>query len=109
MSNVTLTIYEVNKILSSENKSKIIAHFWRCQCERNCVEQIGHLLGINRVNLSKHLGKLLKFGVLKYKQVEEKRVYSINPKWRNEWFTIVEPILQVRENAPYACSCSPKG
>ncbi len=102
---MTLTIYEVNKILSSENKSKIISHFWNCTCNHSCLGKIEKLLGINQSNLSKHIGKLLKLGVLKYKQVHKEKFCYINPKWKTEWFNIVDPILSARENAPYACMC----
>lgn len=99
-----MTVYELAKIFSSENKSKIIAHYWNCKCrEHDCVGDIEKELDINQSNLSKHIGKLLKLGVLTYKQVHKERFYQIDPKFKHEWAHIVEPIVNSREVAQYTC------
>lgn len=99
-----MTIYELNKVFSSENKSKIISHFWDCHCENeNCVTDIQNQLGINQSNLSKHIGVLLKLGVLTYKQVDKERYYKINPKFKEEWKDVVSVLIKQRENKQYTC------
>jgi len=104
-----MTIYEVNKILSSENKSKLITHFWSCSCEDHDVNHMVKKLGISQSNLSKHIGVLLKLGVLKYKQVGKERFYSINKKWKAEWKEVVEPQIKFGPNKPFICSCQTGG
>ncbi|WKX02167.1 winged helix-turn-helix domain-containing protein [Candidatus Mycoplasma mahonii] len=104
-----MTIYEINKLLSSENKSKLIAHFWDCSCQDHNLTYMVDKLGISQSNLSKHIGMLLKLGILKYKQVLKERYYYINTKWKSEWQDIVEPQILARENKHFVCNCSLKG
>lgn len=106
-----MNIYDLMKILSSENKSKIIAHYWECNCvDHDCVGDLQRQLNINQSNLSKHIAKLLKFGVLEYKQINKQRYYYLNLKFKHEYFDVINPIVNSRENIKYkCCECSKKG
>ena len=101
-----MTIYELNTILSSEIKSKLITHFWECQCQDHDVNYMVNKLGVSQSNLSKHIGKLLKFEVLKYKQVGKERFYFINHKFKEEWKEVIEPQIKLRENKSFICICN---
>jgi len=103
-----MTIYEVNKILSSEYKSKIISHFWNCKCADHNITHMVKKMNTSQSNLSKHFGALLRLGVLNYKQVGKERFYFLNQKFKNEWKNIVEPQVMSLPNSKYACSCTHK-
>ena len=103
-----MTIQEVNKILSSVNKNKIIIHFWECDCRNHDVTHMCDKLDMKQANTSKHMNSLLKAGVLDYNQVGKERYYYINTKWKEEWSNIITPQVELDENKKYACSCSIK-
>ena len=101
-----MRIYDVNKLLSSENKSKIISHFWTCTCHSHNINSLSKKLDITQSNLSKHIGVLLKFGVLSYKQMHKERFYFINKSFKNDWFDVIKPQIESRENIKYICDCA---
>jgi len=103
-----MTIYEVNKILSSEYKSKIISHFWDCTCKNHNITHMVKKMNTSQSNLSKHFGALLRLGVLNYKQVGKERFYFLNQEFKNEWKNVIEPQVTSSPNVEYACSCSCK-
>ncbi len=100
-----MNIYEVNKIMSSENKSKIISHFWNCKCHCKHVGFLETRMNINQSNLSKHISGLLKLDILKFKQSGKERFYEINQDWKKEWFNIVDPMINSKENSSFQCDC----
>ena len=103
-----MDIYKVNKIMASENKSKLITHFWTCNCRQNDVHHMVKKLNISQPNLSKHLLTLLDIGILNCEVYGKQRFYYINKEWKEEWYKIIEPQIYSKENISFICSCSKK-
>ena len=103
-----MTIYEVNKIMSSENKSKIIAHFWDCECRDHDVTSMCKKLDVQQANMSKHICTLSCLGILNFTQNGKVKFYYINKKWKDEWKDIIVPQLKIESNNKYTCKCSNK-
>ena len=103
-----MDIYKVNKIMSSENKSKLITHFWTCECRMHDVDYMVKKLNISQPNLSKHISTLLNAGILNCKVYGKQRFYYINKEWKEEWHKIIEPQVNSLENISFICSCSKK-
>jgi len=80
-----MEIYEVLKIMSSENKAKIIAKFIDCDnCHNDTVGDMCGEVGLKQANLSKHLMELRQKGVLKDTKEGRKVIYTINPSFKKE-------------------------
>ena len=101
-----MKIYELNKLLSSQNKAKLIAHFWDCNCNSHDVNNLVNKLKTTQSNLSKHITSLLNAGVLECNQKGKERYYKINKKWKDKWKDVVKPQVEYSENKKFKCTCS---
>lgn len=81
-----MTINKLLEIIASENKLKIIAHYFDCTCKdtSRCVGDLQEELGLTQSNLSKHLAILKKEKVLDVVIKHKQRIYSINKDFRKE-------------------------
>ncbi len=81
----TMNINKLIEILASENKLKIIAHYYDCNCKANtCVNDLQTELELTQSNLSKHLGKLRKEKILDVAKRHKERSYSINKDFKEK-------------------------
>lgn len=103
-----MTIYNLLKIIGSENKIKIIAHFWNCKCNNErCVTDIQKEMKLSQSSLSKHMTALQKEGILDFAQEHKHKYYSINKDFKNKWYDIVNPIVEyeiIKKNQCEDCS-----
>lgn len=104
-----MEIFDVLKLISSENKIKIIAHFWNCKCNNErCVTDIQNEMKLSQSSLSKHLTGLQKEGVLDFSQDHKRKYYSINLEFKKEWFSIIDPIVEsgiIKKKQCKDCAC----
>ncbi len=106
---VKMNIYEVNKLLSSEIKSKLITHFWDCKCASHDVSNLVIKFNTTQSNLSKHINRLKEEKVLDCLAKGKERYYKINQKWKQEWKDIVEPQINLKINKSFKCTCPKSG
>lgn len=101
-----MNIYDVNKLLSSQNKSRLIAHFWDCHCLSHDVNHLVSKLKTTQSNLSKHINALLKENVLQFEQKGKERFYRINKAWKRKWKEIIQPQMENPKNKIFKCNCN---
>lgn len=89
-----MEIYDVLKIMSSENKAKLIAKFLYCNnCKHNTVGLLCNELGLKQSCLSKHLMELRKMGVIQNKKNGREVFYTINIKFQEKWGSLIKNII----------------
>lgn len=99
-----MNINELIAIIASENKLKIIAHYYYCTCKNDrCVGDLQNDLKMTQSNLSKHLTKLKEEGVLDVMVKHKKRVYSLNTSFKKQWGYILEPIISEKTIEKFVC------
>lgn len=99
-----MNINELLEIVASENKLKIIAHFYNCTCKKaSCVNDLKDELNLTQSNLSKHLTKLREEKVLDVTTDHKLRIYSINRDFKKEWRKILDPIINSELIKPFQC------
>lgn len=105
-----MEIYEVLKVMSSENKAKLIARFLNCE---NCVKKtVGELCGdtgLKQACLSKHLMELRKKGILVDTKDGREVHYRINKNFKNQWGHLIQIIIENNEQMlSESCDCESK-
>lgn len=99
-----MNINELLTIIASENKLKIIAHYYNCTCKDDrCVGDLQNDLKMTQSNLSKHLTKLKDDGILDVIVKHKERVYSLNKSFKKQWGHILEPIINEKSIGKFMC------
>lgn len=100
-----INIHELAKMMSDVNKSKIIIHFFSCDCHKLEVNTLCSKWAIEQSNLSKHLNTLNAKGVLSYVQEHRKKYYYMPEEFKEEWKSILEPMAKHKDLRGFNCSC----
>ena len=94
-----MEIYNVLKIMSSENKAKIIAKFLYCNnCDKKTVGSLCSQISIKQSCLSKHLMELRKLGIISNKKSGREVFYTINNNFENKWGKLIKNIINNNED-----------
>lgn len=99
-----MNINQLLEIIASENKLKIIAHYYNCTCKHaSCVNDLKDELGLTQSNLSKHLTKLKEENVLDVAINHKLRIYSLNKEFKKEWKKVLDPIVNHEPIKAFQC------
>lgn len=99
-----MNINELLAIIASENKLKIIAHYYDCTCEDDrCVSDLQDELKLTQSNLSKHLTKLKEDGVLDVVVKHKERAYFLNKTFKKQWDHILKQIIDEKDVVAFKC------
>lgn len=99
-----MKLIKLLNILASENKLKIIIHYWNCSCNnQRCVSDLQDELNLSQSNLSKHLTALKEENILDVEIKHKERVYSLNKEFKKQWASLIDPIANNKEMQSFVC------